>query len=39
MFAMGIGIIIGFIFNWKMSLIALGLAPFMAIGQVIGMKF
>jgi hypothetical protein len=32
MFAMGIGIVIGFIYNWKMALTAMGLAPFMAVG-------
>ena len=39
LFAMGTGVIIGFIFNWKMALIAMGLAPFMAVGNALAMKF
>jgi len=32
------GIIIAFIFSWKVALVAIGVAPFMIIGGVIGAK-
>jgi ABC-type bacteriocin/lantibiotic exporter with double-glycine peptidase domain len=38
-FALGTGIIIGFIFNWKISLVALGCTPFMMVGGAINAKF
>lgn len=38
-FALGTGIIIGFIFNWKISLVALGCTPFMMLGGTINAKF
>lgn len=34
-FAMIVGIAIGFSFNWKISLVALGCTPFMVIGGYI----
>jgi len=38
-FAMIVGIAIGFSFNWKVSLVALGCVPFMVIGGAINTKF
>lgn len=38
-FAMIVGIVIGFSFNWKISLVALGCVPFMVIGGAINTKF
>jgi len=34
-----VGIAIGFSFNWKISLVALGCVPFMVIGGAINTKF
>ena len=36
-FALFVGLILGFVYSWKMSLICLGLAPLMAIGSGLGM--
>ena len=38
-FAMIVGIVIGFCFNWKISLVALGCVPFMIAGGAINSKF
>lgn len=38
-FAMIVGIAIGFSYNWKISLVALGCVPFMVIGGAINTKF
>jgi ABC-type multidrug transport system fused ATPase/permease subunit len=38
-FAMIVGIAIGFSFNWKISLVALGCVPFMIAGGAINTKF
>lgn len=38
-FAMIVGIIIGFSYNWKISLVALGCTPFMIAGGAINSKF
>jgi ABC-type multidrug transport system fused ATPase/permease subunit len=38
-FALCCGIILGFIFNWKVSLVALGCIPFMVVGGAINAKF
>jgi len=38
-FAMVVGIAIGFAYNWKISLVALGCVPFMIIGGAINTKF
>jgi len=38
-FAMVVGIVIGFCFNWKISLVALGCVPFMIAGGAINTKF
>ena len=38
-FALIVGIVIGFIFNWKLSLVALGSVPFMMIGGSLNAKF
>lgn len=32
-----IGLLVGFYFNWKVSLICLGLSPIMAVGSIISM--
>lgn len=39
MFAICCGIILGFIFSWKVSLVALGCVPFMMLGGSINAKF
>lgn len=39
MFAMICGIVIGFIYSWRLSLVALGCTPFMALGGYINAKF
>ena len=38
-FAMIVGIAIGFSYNWKISLVALGCVPFMILGGAINTKF
>ena len=38
-FAMIVGVVIGFCFNWKISLVALGCVPFMIVGGAINTKF
>lgn len=38
-FALVCGIILGFVFSWKLSLVALGCMPFMVIGGSINAKF
>ena len=38
-FALCCGIVIGFCYSWKVSLIALGCAPFMVLGGFINAKF
>ena len=38
-FAMVVGIVIGFCFNWRISLVALACAPFMIAGGAINSKF
>ena len=38
-FAMVTGIVLGFCFNWKISLVALGCVPFMVLGGAINSKF
>lgn len=39
LFAMIVGISIGFSFNWKISLVALGCVPFMVLGGAVNSKF
>jgi ABC-type multidrug transport system fused ATPase/permease subunit len=38
-FALSCGIVLGFIFTWKLSLVALGCIPFMVLGGAINAKF
>lgn len=38
-FALFGGLLMGFYYCWQMSLICLGLTPFMTLGQYIGMEF
>ena len=38
-FALFGGLALGFYYSWEMSLICLGLTPFMTLGQYIGMEF
>jgi ABC-type multidrug transport system fused ATPase/permease subunit len=38
-FAMIVGIVIGFYYHWKISLVALGCVPFMVLGGAINTKF
>ena len=38
-FAMIVGIVIGFSYSWKISLVALGCVPFMVVGGAINTKF
>lgn len=38
-FALVGGLAIGFYFSWEMSLVCLGMIPFMTLGQYIGMEF
>lgn len=38
-FAMIVGLVLGFIFHWKISLVGLGCVPFMVIGAIINAKF
>jgi len=33
------GIIIGFVYSWRMSLVCLGAAPFLVFGQMVNVKF
>jgi ABC-type multidrug transport system fused ATPase/permease subunit len=37
-FALMVGIVIGFSYNWKVSLVALGCTPFMVLGGFINAK-
>jgi ABC-type multidrug transport system fused ATPase/permease subunit len=39
LFAIIVGISIGFSFNWKISLVALGCVPFMVLGGAVNSKF
>lgn len=38
-FAVMTGIVVGFIFSWRMSLVCIGLVPFMVISGYMGAKF
>jgi ABC-type bacteriocin/lantibiotic exporter with double-glycine peptidase domain len=38
-FALVVGIVLGFIFSWKVALVALGATPFMMLGGSINAKF
>ncbi len=38
-FAVLIGVFIGFVFNWKMSLVCLACVPFMILGSIMNFKF
>lgn len=38
-FAMIVGIIIGFIYSWRLSLVAFACTPFMAVGGAVNAKF
>jgi ABC-type bacteriocin/lantibiotic exporter with double-glycine peptidase domain len=38
-FALIVGITMGFIFSWKVSLVALGCIPFMVLGGAFNAKF
>ena len=38
-FALCVGIALGFSFNWKLSLVALGCVPFMMLGGSVNAKF
>jgi len=39
LFGMIVGIALGFSYNWKISLVALGCVPFMIVGGAINTKF
>lgn len=38
-FALVGGLVLGFYFNWQMSLVCLALTPFLVVGQYVGMEF
>jgi ATP-binding cassette subfamily B (MDR/TAP) protein 1 len=39
LFSVGTGIIIGFVYNWKVSLVCLACVPFMILGGIMNAKF
>lgn len=39
MFAVLTGVVVGFIYNWKMSAVCLACVPFMILGSIMNIKF
>ena len=39
MFAVLTGVVVGFIYNWKMSVVCLACVPFMILGSIMNIKF